>query len=80
MSQSRCSPGPAALLEILILFSPAIPAYLWLWPNVSAVWQETAWSRVDLYILAGSLFIGLRRWNLGQFGVNRKRIGLSLAY
>jgi membrane protease YdiL (CAAX protease family) len=35
-------------------------------------------SLADAYVLAGSLFIGLRRWSLSQLGINRKGIWLSL--
>jgi membrane protease YdiL (CAAX protease family) len=61
------------------MFLPGIPAYLWLWPAVS----ETAWHRpvqvaVYLYFLAGCLVIGLRRWNLGQLGLNQQGLALSL--
>jgi membrane protease YdiL (CAAX protease family) len=79
MRKNHLPRGLAALLETAILFLPAIPAYLWLWPNVSGVWQEAAQSLVYLYVLAGSLFIGLRRWNIGELGFNRQGIGLSLA-
>jgi membrane protease YdiL (CAAX protease family) len=58
---------------------PAIPAYLWVWPNVSgwSAWLVLSISYV--YVLAGTLFIGLRRWKLAELGVNGRGIGLSLA-
>jgi hypothetical protein len=31
----KLPPGAAALLETGLLFLPAIPAYLWMWPNFS---------------------------------------------
>jgi membrane protease YdiL (CAAX protease family) len=62
------------------MFLPALPAYLWLWPNVTGTaWQMPAQIAAYVYLLAGTLFIGLRRWNLGQLGLNRQGIGLSLA-
>ena len=32
-------PGVAALLEVLLMLLPAIPAYLWMWPNVQGTAQ-----------------------------------------
>jgi hypothetical protein len=43
------------------MFLPAIPAYLWLWPNVEGTSAWIANSLSDLYAIAGSLVIGLRR-------------------
>jgi membrane protease YdiL (CAAX protease family) len=72
-------PSQAALVEIGLMFLPAIPAYLWLWPSVSGTtWLKPVQSAVYVYFLAGTLLIGLRRWNLDQLGLNRKGIGLSL--
>jgi len=76
----RLLPSQAALVEIGLMFLPAIPAYLWLWPSVSGTaWLKPVQSAVYMYFLAGTLLIGLRRWNLDQLGLNRKGIGLSLA-
>jgi len=72
-------PGVAALLEVLLMFLPAIPAYLWMWPNVQGTAQLIAQCLTYLYVLAGTLFIGLRRWSWGELGLNRKGLGLSLA-
>jgi membrane protease YdiL (CAAX protease family) len=72
-------PGVAALLEIGLLFLPAIPAYLWLWPNVSGTRQWIAQIVTYFYVLGGTLIIGLRRWRPGELGINRSGIGLSLA-
>jgi len=75
----RLSPSLAALAEVALMFLPAIPAYLWLWPNVKGTaWLMPVQVAVYLYFLAGCLFIGLRRWDLGQLGLNRQGIGLSL--
>lgn len=38
----------------------------------------TVQSAVYLYLLAGCLVIGLRRWNLSQLGLNRRGIWMSL--
>lgn len=70
---------PRPLLEFGILFLPAIPAYLWLWPNVSGAREQAVQIVVYFYFLAGGLWIGLRRWNLSQLGLNWKGLGLSLA-
>lgn len=66
----------SALLEIGILFLPAIPAYLWMWPNLRGAQNDIAQVITYLYILAGTIFIGLRRWSWRQLGFNLN--GLSL--
>jgi membrane protease YdiL (CAAX protease family) len=76
---ARKNPAISALVEIGVLFLPAVPAYIWLWPNLSGVDQLVVQSIVYLYILAGTLFIGLRRWTWSQLGINKKGIGISLA-
>lgn len=76
---NRYSPSFSALLEIGVLFLPAIPAYLWLWPNLQGMQNDIVQVIVYVYILAGTLYIGLRRWNWSQLGLNRKGIGLTLA-
>lgn len=76
----RSSPSLTALFEVALMFAPALPAYLWLWPNVTGTeWHTPAEVAAYAYMLAGTLFIGLRRWNLGELGLNRRGIGLSLA-
>lgn len=72
--------GLSALIEVIILFLPAIPAYLWMWPNLEGLLLRIADIATHLYVLAGTLFIGLRRWNLDQLGVNAKGVWLSLAF
>lgn len=68
-----------ALIELAALFLPAIPAYLWLWPNVSGtVFFYPVQLLVYLYVFAGALLIGLRRWSWYQLGINRRGIGFSL--
>jgi membrane protease YdiL (CAAX protease family) len=74
-------PSVSALVEILLLFSPALPAYLWLWPNVHGTgWSEPVQVMTYIYFLGGSLFIGLRRWKLDQLGLRRKGMGMSLLF
>ncbi len=73
------APSQSALLEIGILFLPAIPAYLWAWPNLKGSSLDIFQVLVYLYVLAGTLYIGLRRWSWDQLGVNRKGLGLTLA-
>lgn len=72
-------PGASALIEVILLFLPAIPAYLWVWPKVSGseLWLFQFMSYA--YVFLGTLFIGLRRWNLGQLGINTRGLWLSLA-
>jgi membrane protease YdiL (CAAX protease family) len=69
----------SALLEIGILFLPAIPAYLWIWPNLKGAQTDLVQALVYLYFLVGALWIGLRHWTWDQLGINRKGIGLTLA-
>jgi membrane protease YdiL (CAAX protease family) len=76
--QRNYSPSISALLEIGILFLPAIPAYLWVWPNLKGSGNDIFQVVTYLYVLAGTLFIGLRRWNWSQLGLNRNGIGLTL--
>jgi membrane protease YdiL (CAAX protease family) len=72
-------PSTSAFAEILLLFFPALPAYLWLWPNVEGTGMyELSLILTYLYFLGGCLFIGLRRWSFDQLGLNRKGLGLSL--
>jgi membrane protease YdiL (CAAX protease family) len=74
------TPSQSALVEIGIMFLPGIPAYLWLWPNVDGTdLLLPVQSAVYVYFIACTLFIGLRRWNWDQIGINRKGIGFSLA-
>jgi membrane protease YdiL (CAAX protease family) len=76
----RLLPSQAALIEVGVMFLPAIPAYLWLWPSVSGTaWLKPVQLAVYAYFLAGTLLIGLRRWNLDQLGLNSDGLGLSLA-
>jgi len=71
--------GVQALIEAGILFLAAIPAYLWLWPNLENTgWFMPAQALVYLYFLAGCLVIGRRRWSWDQLGLNRRGLGLSL--
>lgn len=77
--KSRLHPGLSAILEVVVMFLPAIPAYLWLWPNVAGTSSWIANALADLYAIAGSLVIGLRRWNLSELGLNRRGFWLSLA-
>jgi membrane protease YdiL (CAAX protease family) len=80
MQRLRVNPGLSALLEVGLLFTPAIPAYIWLWPAVrGGDMLYLVQSLVYLYFLAGCLIIGLRRWSLSQLGLNRQGIWLSLA-
>jgi protein-S-isoprenylcysteine O-methyltransferase Ste14/membrane protease YdiL (CAAX protease family) len=75
---SRLPPGPSALLELGLFFTPALPAYLWIWPNVSGTGEWIMQSLVYVYAIVGSLFIGLRRWSLPELGLNGKGLRISL--
>jgi membrane protease YdiL (CAAX protease family) len=74
----RLPPGLTALIEVGMLFLPAIPTYLWVWPHVEGLSFWVFQCLVYVYVFVGTLFIGLRRWNLTQLGINRSGIGLSL--
>lgn len=75
----RLRPEISTLVELGILFLPAIPAYIWYWPNVSGTaLSEAAESLAYLYVLGGTLFIGRRRWTWSQLGLNRQGLGVSL--
>ena len=73
------TPAQSALIELGILFLPGIPALIWLFPRVSGTeWNTPVQSVVYVYLIAGALFIGLRRWNWEQLGLNRKGIWFAL--
>ena len=67
----------AALLEVGILFLPGIPAYIWIWPNLSAAQIEIFQVIVYIYILLGTVFIS-RHWRWTEVGINRLGMGLVL--
>ncbi len=77
--KSKLPKGLSALLEVVVMFLPAIPAYLWLWPNVAGTSAWVANALSDLYAIAGSLVIGLRRWSLELLGVSRKGLWMGIA-
>lgn len=75
----KLPPSLATLIEIGVLFLPGIPAFFWLWPNVAGTsWATGVNVLAYIYLLVGSLWIGLRRWNLAQLGFSRQGLGLSL--
>jgi protein-S-isoprenylcysteine O-methyltransferase Ste14/membrane protease YdiL (CAAX protease family) len=71
-------PGAQAIFWVLVLFLPSIPAYLWIWPNLNDTGLLIANTFVGVYVLAGTLLIGLRCWNPAQLGINQNGIWLSL--
>lgn len=70
-------PSLSALFELGLLFLPAIPAYLWVWPRLSEQGNSLFQVLTYLYVLAGTLLIGLRRWSWADLGLNRKGLGLA---
>jgi membrane protease YdiL (CAAX protease family) len=68
----------SALLEIGIMFLPSIPAFLWIWPNLSKVQTDIFQAIVYVYILVGTVFIGRRHWTWEALGINRNGLWLSL--
>lgn len=76
--KSRLPRGLSALLEVVLMFLPAIPTYLWLWPNVQGTTAWIAQLVSYAYILVSTLFIGRRRWSWDELGMNRKGLGLRV--
>ena len=72
------NPSLSALLEVGIMFLPAIPAYIWIWSNVEGKLGDIFQIAAYFYIFAGTAWIGFRRWNMHQLGLNRQGIWLSL--
>jgi len=76
---TRLHPALCALVGVGLMFLPAGPAYLWLWPNVRGTeWLLPVQVAVYAYFLAGTLLIARGRWSLGQLGLNRLGIGLGV--
>ena len=78
MFAKKWSKQTTALLEVGILFIPAIPAYIWIWPNISGAKQEIFQIISYIYVIAGTFFISLRRWRLDELGFNLKGFWVSL--
>jgi membrane protease YdiL (CAAX protease family) len=78
--RSSQHPGRRALLQVGILFLPALPAYLWVWPSQTGSFQGAFQVLVYVYILAGTILIGLRSYHWDQLGVNGNGIGAGLVY
>lgn len=73
----KLTSAQSALVELGILFLPGIPAILW--PRLNGtVWNTPVQAAVYVYLIAGTLFIGLRRWDGCQLGLNRRGIGFAL--
>lgn len=80
-TETRLTRAQSALIAIGAMFLPGIPAYNWLWPWLDShpEWNTPIQSAVYVYFIVCTLFIGLRRWNWDQIGVNRKGIGFGIA-
>lgn len=61
------------------MFLPAVPAYLWLWPNIKGTSNLIAQIITYIYVLVWTLYIGRRRWDWSQLGLNCRGLRLSLA-
>jgi membrane protease YdiL (CAAX protease family) len=59
------------LAWLALLFFPALPAYLWIWPRLSGQAELVFQVFVYLYLLAGGLAIGLRWWSRPELGWTR---------
>ena len=73
----RLHPSLAGLLEVGVMFLPAIPAYLWVWPKVSGTALDIWQTLVYLYVIAGTVFIGRRRYGWSELGLNWRGIWLA---
>ena len=68
----------SALIEVVVLFLPGIPALIWFWPEVSERIAEFGQILVYLYFIVGAFWIGLRRWKFTELGINHEGILFSL--
>jgi membrane protease YdiL (CAAX protease family) len=75
---SRLHSSLAGLLEVGVMFLPAIPAYLWVWGNLSGWALELFQALAYVYVLAATVFIGRRRYRWQQLGFNRQGLWLTL--
>ena len=72
------------LLKVALLFLPALPAYLWVWPNVRGGFADALQAAVYVYFLAGTVIIGWStrdsggRWTPAVLGLSRQGLGLGL--
>lgn len=73
-------PGLLTLCEVGVMFLPAIPAYLWLWPQVEGVSFWGVQILAYVYVMGGTLWITLRHWYLHEIGFTRKGLGMSLVW
>lgn len=69
-----------ALCEVAILFLPAIPAYLWIWPNQPGKFIDAFQAGTYFYVLVGTLVIGLRHFTWDEMGVNWNGFAVGLVY
>jgi len=70
MMRPRNLPSQTALAEVALMFLPALPAYLWLWPNV----EGTAWRmpvQVVVYVYGLIFAVPLYLWRL--YGRQRQK-------
>ena len=70
--------GLRTLIEIGVMFLPAIPAYLWVWPRVSGAMQWGMQVLAYMYVLGGTWWISLRHWSLRELGFTWQGLGVSL--
>ncbi|MFN2298413.1 MAG: lysostaphin resistance A-like protein [Anaerolineales bacterium] len=71
----------SALLELAVLFLPAVPALIWLWPNLRDEHLQTAvQSAAYVYVLAGVLWIGRRRWSWEELGITHRGFWLGAVF
>ena len=69
----------SAWIEVGLLFLPAVPALLWVWPSLHDegliyLVQSLAY----VYFFCGCLVIGLRRCTWAELGLSWQGIGLGL--
>lgn len=58
----------STLAWLALMFLPALPAYLWVWPNISGRAEDAFQVLVYVYFIVAGLLIGLRFWTPAELG------------
>ncbi len=74
----KLRPEISALLETGLLFLPAVPALIWLWPNLPGRWVDPVQALVYVYFFAGACWIGRKRWSRDALGLVSRGLVLGL--
>ena len=62
------SRSTSTLAWLALLFLPALPAYLWVWPNLYGQAEVAFQVLVYVYFIIAGLLIGLRFWTPAELG------------